>query len=316
MGLLIFVACKRQDLVYEFDSVTRVTVHVDWGDIFSSEDRPTGVSVWFYPKGDQKPIQKLSSNIDSVKVYLAEGKYDVVVFNQAPSDFRDELEFLGTDKLSTLEVRASLATTKNWYSEKLNEDVYEIPPVFATTVYRDFVITKDDCEKKRELSIRVRPEKITQSARVIVNMEGVEYIRSGRGIVSNMSQGYMFDKGETCCASNSLLEKWNTEGAENEGMLFTHFNTFGIPSIEAQDATGWDSELKIQVLLVDNHTVKEMDLSIDESNLVDFDEDIDIEIEIDIISPVPPVEPEGGSGFEPSVDGWGDEDNVELINKL
>ena len=308
--MLTFVACKRQDLVYDYESTTRVTVHVDWGDIFTPNERPTGVSVWFYPSEGKKPIKKLSSNIDSVQVYLPAGRYDVVVFNQAPSDFRDEIDFVGTDKLSTLEVRASLAPSKSWFANKDLGKVYVCPPVFATEVYRDLIISEVDAESKKELSIIVAPKKITKSARIIVRMSGIDYVRSGRGVVSNMSQGYLIGKEEYSTVSRSMLENWDTRSTQNDGEMFVYFNTFGIHNI--QDSESWNSKLQLQMLLVDNQTIKNLSLPIDDNHLVDTDEELDIEIDINTIIIVPPVEPDGGSGFDPSVDDWGDEDNVEM----
>ncbi len=314
LALLIFVACKRQDLVYEYESTTRVTVRIDWSDVFKPDERPTGASVWFYKKDGKRPIQKLSSNIDSVQIYLPAGDYDVVVFNQSPSDFRDEIDFISIDKLSTLEVRASLAPTKSWYTKKAIANAYTCPPAFATEVYRDLVITKQDTELKKEFTIKVAPKKITQTARIIVRMNGIDYVRSGRGLVSNMSQGYLIGKGEYTSTSNSVLENWNTNrviSSQNEGTMFVDFNTFGLPDID--DANGWNANLQLQILLVDNHTIKDLTLPVDESHLVDIEKDIDIEIDINTVVEVPPVEPEGGSGFDPSVDDWGDEDNVEIL---
>ncbi len=313
MVLLIFIACKRQDLVYDYESTTKVIVNVDWDDILTQEEKPTGVSVWFYPKDGGRKIEKLSTNIESVQVYLPVGEYDVVVFNQSQSDLRDDIDFIGIDKLSTLEVRASQAPTKSWYPTKVNDQAHVCPPFFATVVYRDLIVTEQDADMKRDLIIRVVPKKVTKSARIIVRMSGMDYVRSARGLVSNMSQGYVIGKDEFATTSSSLLENWNTGGeisVQNDGGMFVRFNTFGLS--DGEDSKAWDAQLQLQILLVDNKTIKDLNLPVDESHLVDIDKDIDIEIDINTIDEIPPVNPEGGSGFEPSVDDWGDEDNVEI----
>lgn len=357
IALVAFASCERRELTYDYYPYCDVTIAVDWSTAFPAAEKPKGMSIWSYPKKGGEPIVDQSNNVDQIDIALREGTYDIVVFNQIPSDF-GTLGFRGIDKLESLEVYAvEEQLVSKWYTSKADEGEHILrqPEKFAVIVYRDFVVTEDMVEDTRATRFKAKsetasettkaetkshlsltPRRVTYDAKINIRVKGIHNLRSVRAAVSNMAEGYEINnnRGNITPATHIITES-TKQGSYGEGVVSMTYTTFGLmgdkdnPSYASTDFEYWKGKLHLEVLLVDNKTVKEFDFDLDDSIVKIIEKKAGdgtplIELELLIngdlldekVPPIalPDVKPEGGSagGFSAEVDDWGDEEIVDI----
>ena len=340
MVMTIFASCERRELTYDYYPYHDIEVNVDWSK-FKGE-KPTGVSVWVYPQDGSKPLQFRSTNVDKVKIHAPKGTYDIVVFNQIPIDF-GTIDFRETYKLSTFQVFATKDESQTWYKAQEGELVLRQPEAFATNIHRDFVVTQEMVDKSWAMHTDTKPQDVaviadsthttalyvtptmaTKHVEVKIGIEGIHNLRSIRASLKQMSAGYNINEQiENNVQATSLLTEWKSSGDYGKGYITTEFDVFGFadqqPTTKAADYKKWKGTITIESLLVDNKTVKTFNIPIDGEIMVDvpigqIDILIDISIDEDKDLDLPDVKPEGGvsGGFDAEVEGWDEEENVEL----
>ena len=355
-GLIAIVAlssCERRELTYDYYPYCDVSIAVDWSAAFPASEKPTGMSVWSYPKDGGSPIKNQSNSVDQIDIALREGIYDIVVFNQIPSDF-GTIGFRNTEDLSKFEVYAVDEVTSKWYVSKAEsqENILRQPEKFAVIVYRDFEVTEDMVEETRisrykakhetpgaETKIETKshltliPRRVTYDAKINIRVKGIQNLRSVRAAVSNMAEGYETNKNRgNIIPATHIISESTKQGSYGDGLVTMTYTTFGLmgdkdnPLYTSTNFEYWKGKLHLEVLLVDNKTVKEFDFDLDDSivkiierNAGDGTPLIELELLIDGDLGLPPielpdVEPEGGSagGFSAEVEDWGDEEIVDI----
>ncbi len=332
--LSALAACDRRELTYDYHPFCDVQVEVDWSRF---SEMPTGMTVIFYPESGEKAVTHTTNSVHHTTVSLREGKYNVLLFNQSPGEF-GSLGFRGLERYETAEVFAQEAASKGWYSKAETEKVAAHPERFAVATLEGFVVTEDMVDayrKEREqgrtisrATVTLTPRDIIADGVVIVHVKGIYNMRSVRGSISGMAEHFLPSAFQTGTDEvTHLLESWKVDrDADNyaNGTITTQYTSFGMPGMKlsrAGENTWKNAYLNISVLLVDNKTVKDYSFFVgnhielsEETGRITLNLELEKNEEGEFPIALPDVKPEGGSGsgFNATVDDWGDDVNVEV----
>ncbi len=338
--LLLLSSCVRRELTYGYDPTVKIVLNVDWSDM---ETVPTGMSVYCYPDDGGSPTVIQTNNVSSAELNLGVGNYNLLIFNQIPSDF-GTINFSGLDNYYTAQVAATTTTSK-WYASKADEELVRDPEDLAAATYHGLEVTQEAVDAKLDqfftedeasqttiyMTINVDPKVVVKTTRVSIALDAIYNHSSTRASLYGMAQGYTFStqKSHTTEVTH-LLESWSKTLYDdpNNGEIIAYFSCFGIPgqTTETRTVDNWDGTLSLEILLVDNATIESYDFDISDKTTLtedsgskgDEDTDInapaDIYVHIDEGITLPDVEPVAGSdsSFGAEVDDWGDEVRVEL----
>ena len=367
--LVTFYSCERRELTYYDYPFCGVSILVDWKHAFPATEKPLGMSVWSYPRSGGAPVRNISNNVDFVNIHLPEGIYDIVVFNKTPAEFgtigfrnTDKLE-----SLQVYAVKES-AQEWYTSDECHNQYILRQPNKFAVAIYRDLEIKEEMIEETRlncsrdttksndhsqskvginpsfqidslkgtRSLIKVYPCRVTLDAKIFICVEGIQNLRSVRAAVTNMAEGREINKERTnIIPATHLVTEFSQQGDTGNGIITMSYTTFGLvgdpdnPCYTFENYDYWKGKLYLEVLLVDNKTIKEFNFNLD-SSLVDIIEKkqepgsplkelelyINAKLDKDKIPPIilPDVKPEEGTGsvFDATVEPWDDEDDIEI----
>lgn len=201
VAFVLSIGCVRDHLYYQTSDEVTVQLNIDWS---VSGFSPNGVTVYVYDsKGDRYGSSILSSTVDVVTMTLPSDTYTFVVHNDSRSEFSN-VEFLGSDKLSTFMVR-SLEWDHPYYEpDSLEFVAYEPEDIVAATV-RDIDVSSSaikyhyDKPKLSEytssevLEVDIVPEYIVHLAEVQAHFEhAYSLVSVPVALVHGMSRGYNF----------------------------------------------------------------------------------------------------------------------------
>ncbi|MFI3292800.1 MAG: DUF5119 domain-containing protein [Rikenellaceae bacterium] len=346
---LVALSCERRELTYDYSPYCEVLVNVDWSNM---SEAPTGMSIRAYPEDGGEPIVVQSNTITSGTLKLPAGVYNILVFNQIPSDF-GTVGFRGLDKWETAEVYSVEDATKSWATTKADETIVREPEDIAVATYEDVEICEDCIQKSTEQyeltgerivaeTLNLKPRIVVKRTFVRVKVDGISNLRSTRGVLTGMSDGYNFSTQQSFSSQVShVLENWTIEDFEygdQFGETNIYFMSFGLPetTTTTRVADDWQGSIYLQILLVDNKTIIEHTADISQNTTTNDDEetrdadvetDVDVDVETNITVEVglsgslddpppvlPNVKPEGSSssGFDATVEDWGDEESYDL----
>ena len=319
LGLL---SCDHKELCYHHPHTAKVRANVDWSQF--DKESPTGMTVMVYPVNGGKPQTVLTHTLDHTYFNLEEGAYHTLVFNQSTTEF-GSVEFRHMDDYTQAEV-VSAAVDGRWYTGRTDGGrVAAQPEWIASDFHEGSVVTREMVEEARQtdkyrragdseyLLCELTPKNIIYTIKVKVNILGGIYnLRSARAALDGMAEGYCFASAKPAKAvSTYLLEEWSltvdqkdpTQGYI-EGILYC----FGLP--DGHRATADENHFVLSLLLVDNKT--KVDYTFPVGDKFQYDEtsvELSLYMEVDVLDPLPDVKPEGGSGsgFDATVDDWGEE---------
>lgn len=349
---LVALSCERRELTYDYSPYCEVVVNVDWSNM---DETPTGMTIRAYPQDGGEPTVLQSNTITSGTLKLPAGVYNILVFNQIPSDF-GTVGFRGLDKWETAEVYAAEQTsTASWTTSKSDASVVKEPEDVAVATYLDVEICEDCINKSTEqykltgeriviATLDLKPKVVVKRTLVRVKVDGISNLLSTRAVLTGMADGYNFSTQQsTETYVSHTLESWTIEDyeyGEQYGETNVYFMSFGLPetitSTRASD--DWSGSIYLQMLLVDNKTIVEHTADItkrtssieeDEESKADDETDTDVDVDVetnitvevgfsddpdDAIPSLPDVQPEGSSssGFDATVEDWGDEQSYDL----
>ncbi len=334
---LVTLSCERRELTYDYSPYCEVVVNLDWSGM---NNPPTGMSIRAYPQDGGEPIVYQSNIITSETLKLPVGVYNILVFNQIPSDF-GSVNFRGLDKWNTAEVYPIPQTAKAWATTKADKTIVREPEDVAVATYTDVEINKESIRKSNEQykltgkrvvaqTLDLKPRIVVKRTLVRVKVDGIYNLRSTRAVLTGMSEGYNFSTQQSLSPKVShVLEDWNIEDfayGERYGETNTYFMSFGLPSTttSTRAVDDWNGSIYLQMLLVDNKTIIEHTADISKNTNTSEDEESKEDIEVNImvkigfsddddddqIPVLPDVKPEGASdsGFDATIDDWGDEE--------
>lgn len=161
------------------------------------------------------------------------------------------------------------------------------------------------------------PRNIVWTMHVTVHIPGGVYnLRSARAALSGMTEGVKFSTLQRSEAEvTHLLEDWDlTVDKENpvKGTLTSSFKCLGLPGNHAAQAE--ENHFQLSMLLVDGKT--QVDVPFQVGHLIEkaADGTLNLYLELTLPEALPDVKPEGGSGsgFDATVEDWGDEIEHEI----
>ena len=314
---LCLSSCDRRELTYCIES--EITVTADWSSAGQDEEDEYGATLIFYPQGGGAPHIVPMGERTNTTVRLPEGRYDVVLFNRSFDDF-GAIAFRGQDKFETLEAYArQVEATADTHV------IVSSPEKLATAMIRDFEVTEDMLGNYAPATVRAAatcpegactlhftPRPLTRKAQAELNVRGLHNVRQARCTLSGVPQSVFLWNGrpgertgeQEFIVSNPVFN----EGSLTDGTLTGTLNIFGLDTEIPHDMT-------LSVLLVDNQTVIEQELIDVNIRKEEAEGDVYIMyVEAFMPQPLPDVKPEGGSdsGFDTSVEDWGDEKTEKL----
>ncbi|MBQ7350254.1 MAG: DUF5119 domain-containing protein [Bacteroides sp.] len=316
----VMASCDHKELCLHYPHKARIRVNVDWSEF--TEETPTGMTVMTYSEDGSAPSTVLSNTLDHVYVNLEEGNHHVLTFNQSTSEFGSFL-FKGMDRWEDAKVVSNIITSR-WYTGRSSEErVASEPEWLAIDSDGEVEVTKEMAETFSEhmgtktklvdefvVSTQV-PKNVIYTLHAKVHVDGIYNLRSARAALSGISEGVKF---ATLQRSDDvvtqLLEEWKmtvNKDDPTKGYIEASFKCFGFPHSHQGDPE--ENRFQISVLLVDNKT--QLDFEFQVGHLIEIGDygELTLYLELDLPTPLPDVQPEGGSsgGFDATVDDWGEE---------
>lgn len=337
------MACRRQDLEYEFIENAQIPIYIDWS---KADIHPQNVSVLVYDKNSEELVleHRFAHNGNAIQSYinLPVGEYVVVVFNE----IRDQIDFVrisGHEKLSTLK---AYPTENTRALARLEESRYiNEPGILAAAVVRNLEITeamvaaKQLYSKTKQESTQSEPETTDVLMHVVPERKvgrcvlrvAVKGLNNSRMPVladlKHLTGGYWFDTDrnevEMRTSQFSINGQTYHEGSKRDGVIFAEVSTFGVTgerfSMVDQQADA-PLTLLLRFMLVDTEkTIKQFLLDVSKQTVLSQETNggAKMVIDVDLPEALPDVVPDGSkgaSGFNTTLIDWGVV-NVPLISE-
>ena len=303
--LVALVGCHRHDFHHMRPAGSgTIRVEFDWDGYI---DIPPGMNLMFYPVADHltddddytgsPTLQQVQ--YDGGKIYLPQGRYDVAVYN----DYTYNILFRGMDTHTSAEAylgeftRAPLGIRA-----PITYNVAE-PDIFYTAHPERLHIQPLDGERV----LRMRPVLRTLKLYVDVEITCVQYVSKADGSITGAAEGVRLADGSASGPDN--CKRIFAFSVGDNGLHATTTMFLGNDPLNAEYS------LELAFLLRNNsvsvgkfrYDVSEQIISrLRENNGNIPPEGIHIYI-TDVT-----VDPVSGNGFDAVIDGWGDEENIEL----
>lgn len=310
---ILFASCiydDYSDCPQESDR-KMVRINVDWH-LFDKEV-PTGMTVMVFPWSGGAPQTVLTNEITHADFFLEPGKYRVLVFNQSTTEF-GTLDFLGMDSYETARAVVQHATSR-WYSRGDNELIGVEPEWLASDKLDEFEVSEDFSE------VTLTPRNVLSQIHVSVKVPSIGYLRSARGSLTGISEGFLLGQGKPLQSKVTyLLETWTKSVDENDatlGTLKTSVKCFGLPETAHLDAE--NNKLSLSALLIDNKTQIDHQFVVGDKfqkddNSSELGYTVTLHVDVKVPEPLPEVKPSEGSsgGFDVTIQDWGKPEDIDM----
>lgn len=311
----ILSSCAYKDLCYnhwEHSGKARLSITMDWSCL---SERPTGMTVMFFPKDGGAPLRHVTNDVDSVVLNLPPGTYNVLAFNQTVEEY-ESISFHDMDSWDDMYVSIADGGKPGFSRE---------PAELMTGTEEDFVVTPDMLNNPSPVPIELTPHSIAVLTVIKVPVSGVQYARAADGVISGMAKSFYLTRNCTGTGTTSFeLTDWtliesNSLQSPKPGIISKSFVSFGLPGVQYVTEQSGDAAadvspsqnltLYLDIPLIDMATT--FSDTLDVSDSWSFPVDVyHMLIESEGIA-LPEVSGAGG-GFDVSVDDW-EEGNVENI---
>lgn len=317
-------SCTHKELCLSHHHTARVRIRTDWSEF--TVEKPTGMSVHVYGEDGEEMRRALSNNTAFVDMELVPGFYDVMVFNQSPSEF-------GTIRFEKLDSRKDAAAmgelTKSLWFKADEEPVISEPEWFGTEIREGLEVssvmmqaspqirkTRSSDFPEANTLVTMVPRSIIYTISVTVKIRGIYNLKAARASLSGLAAGYKLGEGhQTEATATELMETWTMTREASDptiGYVHTEITSFGLPW--RHSGTKEDNVLSLSLLLVDNKTKIDCTFQCGDSFVEDKENGMKLNIYKEADKALPDVKPEGGSsgGFDAKVDDWGDEEIIDI----
>ena len=341
-----FSACSFRDIdpsIAQDTEVMLMTIDVDWSDM---EEKPTGMTILFYPSDNKLPIMRLTNNVDHYECVLPDDDYTILVFNQSENEFAS-LKFSGLESLNT----SGVFVIDDPNAENRIDRLYKIErsrtrakTAVATMKNNIGAAVKKASTRAKTAAASMKSNRLTNKMSVTVEVENLVQTRAPgndvvavNGALTGLASGFLF--GQNKYPDESLtqeLDDWEIHYATDAsgiGYVHTEFIVFGIsPLVGSGKTTLTEEDLKnilyLNFRLADGTYVpfrfEATDRIIEHTISGEFDTEIKLELHIGVKIPDvddgldnPIVLPEEGlpyGGFHFNISDWGApvEQNITL----
>lgn len=322
-------SCHHKDLLTIEDTPkARIRINVDWTD-FMDKETPSGMSVIAYPVDGSKPFSALTNDISYAEMLLPAGMYNLMVYNQSPSEF-GSITFSDMDNFYAASIHAVTVSTR-WYKSRADDErVVTQPEWFGVDRIENVEVTQKMVDRTSEMKrlsgvdkkdyttiiSNLYPQNIISTINVRVHIKGAHNLRSARASLTGLAEGWLL--GKYCPTTETvtqLLEQWTLtldSSDPTQGYITAKITSFGLPDAHSYNPT--ENLFTLQLLLVDGKTMLELSFHVGDKLKKRKDLGRDLWLELRLDETLPDVEPSGGSssGFDAVVNDWGDEEDVKV----
>lgn len=347
MGALVLLAsCTHKELCYHHPHTAAVQINVDWSE-FKPLENPTGMTLKLYPANitiDDNTHNEMNSpsttvSSDGVVTHLTNttshailnlplNSYHVLVFNQSTTEF-GSFTFRDMDDKESAVV--AMQYSSHYYRTQNGESkVATSPEWLGVGNYADARVTQAMIDAETQSIItgtpinvkpviaEVTPHNVIYTVKVRIHINNIYNLRSARASMTGMAEGFQLTSEQRLTSEvTHLLEQWSMTQDETDptkGYVESSFTCFGLPGDHA--ARVEENTLTFEALLVDNKTVESFPFNVGDRFVLDESDPTGMTYTIVIPGPITlsDVEPDGGSssGFDVTVDDWGDEIEHEI----
>lgn len=333
VAILLISSCNHYDLCFHHPHTARARINVDWSKF--DKEVPTGMTVMVYPDTGGKPYTLLTNNINYVLADLEAGTYNTLVYNQSTSEYASVL-FTGMESYHTATVAAKeyksrwyssrselekIAMQPEWVGVDAKTGAVVTPEMVRITGEENFASITQKGEAKTEFVIASHiAHNIIHTVNVKVHLNAVYNLRSARASLTGMAAEYKFSIDETTEDKvTHLQESWTLVRDKvdpTRGYITAKFKCLGLPINHTSQPD--DNEFVLSLLLVDDTTVMDFPFKVGSKLQKVYNEKgeyvLELNLELWIEEPLPDVKPSdsGESGFNATVDDWGEEEKVEI----
>ena len=338
--VLIATSCENKELCYNHPHHTPVRVDVDWS-MFEPYEKPTGMTVSFFSKTSSNTFTRHTNTTTHAIVELPVDSFLVLAFNQSPTEF-GAFRFTDMDNKELAAARI-VENISRWYVARGNNEVVALEPEWlgvgnCSNIEVTQKMLDDYIESilvgsvllgsKLEPITTVTPRNVIHTLSVDIHIEGYHNLRSARASLTGMSEGYLLTHGKRMNSTvTHLFEDWDATRDHNDatkGLIHSDITCFGLPDNHSKQPD--DNRFILEALLVDNKTIVTFEFAVGDmfiqQEYVSKDNDQHLHLKLILThdingNPVvlPDVEPEGGSssGFDATVEGWGEDIEHNIV---
>lgn len=330
---LLLASCEREPALFLHDHVLTapVRVAVDWSH-FTRFETPTGMTVKLFQQNDSGQYILYSStstnDLTHVDYSLPAGTYADYVINQSEGEF-GTVTFANINNWQTASVN-TVRQDSRWYKDTIVTSplVSDIEWV-GTDRHTGLELTQEriDTVDGRLVTIdTLHPRNIVRTVTVYVHIKNINSLRSARASLQGLAGTYLLGQGHTSDDKvTQLLETWHetTDSLASDGSgmfwgtIVAQLSSFGLPY--GHQGKPEENVLHLQCLLK-NDSILKFDYPVGDKFKIEYDvkdsTNIDLHFFIDITmeAPLPyvPDDDNPGSGFDVTVEDWGDERRVDV----
>ncbi|MDR1369298.1 MAG: DUF5119 domain-containing protein [Dysgonamonadaceae bacterium] len=313
------------DLGENWEKTLAVKVKIDWN---KAGINPKNASLWFFNASDGTSAlggrPELTNDME-LTVDLPIGQYSILVFNGTVDD-QDNIRFRGTDRYQTFEAYAYSETPAGNAAARLRTDKdadlpFITPPNVLAVDRLDLLeITARMIDQKEETVITFTPLRLVAQINITVHFRGLNYSASGghSGVVTGMANSVFLASGKSGNepANHAFTLNNRTFYSDNptDGDMSRSFLCFGLPGMTYDPLQLGETThtLLLDILLRNG---EHADYSLDVTVTSDNDAATGLILQITPGDPVtlpevPGIDSSDGGGFDPDVNGWGENTDV------
>ncbi|MBQ9185019.1 MAG: DUF5119 domain-containing protein [Bacteroidales bacterium] len=327
LAMLLPLSCIRRPLWYP-DQDLSVIVKVLWQvDVYPEGIKPSGITLYFFRDGEFVK-KETTANVDSCAVQLEPGRYRLFMISQSEEEF-GRMEFANMTDFDRASVSVAETETK-WYTRADDENLITNPEPMVAGVSDWFEVSDSYFQTKAKADVKyytirvpVYPQSIVSQYWVTIYSANADVLRSVRASTSGMARTFELTHDRTAAdEATQFITEWSLtmdDPLTRVGHLDGKITTFGFPNGELPSPQR-DSTLNVSVLLVDGKTIEDYVFNVGDkitggtppTGFRALYRLIFGSVEAPTIHP-PDVSPgDGASGFDATVDDWGDGGDIDV----
>ncbi len=300
--LLLFAACRHQELCYHHPHTANVRIDVDWSR-FEPYETPTGMTLQLYPEeslldgetreemGSQGTIATsegvithLTNTTSHAVLTLPVNRYHVLVFNQSTTEF-GSFSFRDMEDLGSAVV--VMRSRSRWYrsgsgegsgeggSDGSGDEVATEPEWLGVGNCDDARVTQAmiDAEavhpgtveqKPPTVIAEVTPHNVIYTVKVRIYMNNIYNLRSARASMTGLAEGYLLTRDRRLSTTvTHLLEAWSMTQDEADPAKGYIDAAFTCFGLpDGHTGAAAANRLTLEALLVDNKTIERFEFSV------------------------------------------------------
>jgi hypothetical protein len=328
------------DLGADMSKTLLVRITIDWS---RAGIDPKNASIWLFNADDGSLAlsgRPELTNETELTIHLPRGQYSILVFNGTTND-HDSIRFRGTDGYQTFEAYAYNETPPSENAAaymRANEDRTCIaPPDLLAAAHLDRLeITSRMIEQKETVAITFTPLRLVSQIHVTVHFRDLLYsATSGHsGMITGMAGSVFLVSGKTgdkeVCQAFTLNNRVFYSGSSTDGTMSRMLSCFGLPKMTYYPlSTGETSHALWLNVRLRNGEYMDFNFNVTGGLTIVEGDDATIGLNLSVVKgdgntlfppeirdPVTlPEVPETdlpGGGFDPDVDGWGENTDVPI----